>query len=132
MRVINQLQRKPNTIFLIDALGALGTAGLLYFLVGSNEQWFGLPQHIVHELVLAAVVFFVYSFTCFMLHSNKWKSLLKVIAFCNVAYTVVTAVLMIQFAQQLTTLGFCYFIGEIIVILLLVWVEWKLIKSKNV
>jgi hypothetical protein len=128
MNVMNHLQQKPNTIFLIDALGALGTAGLLYFLVGSNEQWFGLPRNIVHVLVLTALVFFVYSFSCFLLKANKWKPLLKIIAFCNMAYTVVTAVLMIQFAQELTNLGFCYFIGEIIVILLLVWVEWKLIK----
>lgn len=130
--MIQSLLLKPKTIFLIDAIGALTTALLLFFLLRPLHSYFGMRTCILTSLSLIACFFFVFSILCFFLLKKNWKSFLKIISIANLLYCCLTLVLVIYFFPALTLLGVLYFIGEMIIICGLVLLEWKVIKQSLV
>ena len=121
----NILMAKPRQLFLIDALGALLSAFLLGVVLVTFEPIFGMPVDVLYCLALVAVVFAVFSFFYYLWNPKNWPSFLKIIAISNVIYCAVTMGLVIYLYAQLTALGVLYFILEVLVILSLVRVEWK-------
>lgn len=131
--LFNQLTTQPRVLFATDGIGALVSALLLWLLLGSMPQLFGMPVHIVQPLALPAAGFAVYSLTCSLLNV-KSPGLLMLIALLNTMYCVATALLCIKYCNALTALGLAYFAGEILIILTLVYVEVKAaqqLKEKN-
>ena len=100
-------------------MGALASAfmlGIVLPLLGT-----GMPELVLRALALAAVVFSVYSISCFVLRKGgRW---LKLIALANALYCVVTFGLLISFFDDVTWPGRAYFVGEILIIAALVAVE---------
>lgn len=121
----------PKRLFLIDGLGALLTASLLLFLLARFEPLFGMPRQILHILSSVAAVFAVYSLACHLLVRRNPKAFLRLIAVANAAYCAATAVLVYRHSSRLTALGLAYFIGEIIVIGILVHLEWRAANGRN-
>jgi hypothetical protein len=120
----------PKRLFLIDGFGALSTAALLFFLLAEFEYMFGMPKAILHILSFVAILFSCYSFSCFLIVTQKWKPFLLLIAIANAIYCLLTSGLIIYHYSQLTKLGLMYFIGEIAIIIILVYVEIRaVIKS---
>ncbi len=115
----------PKRLFLLDGLGALSSAGLLFFLLAGFEDTFGVSKPIVHLLAGIALIFSVYSLSCFLIVKEKWKFFLSLIAITNIFYCLITAGYIYYDYPQLTLLGLVYFIGEIAVILALVYLELK-------
>jgi len=120
----------PKQLFLVDGLGALTTAGLLFFLLTEFEYFFGMPVAVLHVLSFIAILFSAYSFGCLLLVKQKWKIFLSVIAVANVMYCVLTGVLMGHYYSQLSAWGLMYFIGEIAIILVLVYVELNAVRKR--
>jgi hypothetical protein len=56
---------------------------------------------------------------------------MKVIACANLLYCCLTAVLVINFYPSLSILGVSYFLGELVVIGLLIYLEYEVIKQGN-
>lgn len=131
--LFNQLTTQPRLLFATDGIGALVSALLLWLLLGSMPQLFGMPVHIVQPLALPAAGFAVYSLTCSALNVKSPK-LLLLIALLNTMYCVATALLCLNYYNVLTALGLAYFTGEILIILTLVYIEVKAaqqLKEKN-
>ena len=112
-------------LFLIDGFGAVVTAFMLGFVLSSFETLFGMPQNILFILAGIACCFAIYSFSCYFFIKENGKPFLKVIAIANTLYCILTLVLVIYLNQTLTWLGVAYFVGEIIIVLALVSVEWR-------
>ena len=118
------LSLKPRTIFLIDGVGALVTFISLLAMRQWNE-FFGMPSDTLVYLALVAAGFSIYSLSCFLMFSSQWPLFLKGIATANTLYCFATLLLLILHSEKLTTLGIAYFIGEILIIIGLVTLEFK-------
>lgn len=131
MKILDRLSLNPKNLFLIDGLGALLTTFLIGIVLRMFEYAFGMPSKFLTILSILACTFAVYSMRCYFLIGKNWRTYLKIIAVANLMYCLLTAVLVMLLYQQITILGIIYFIGEILIILGLVYVELS-VSSKNV
>lgn len=111
-QLIERLSSQPKALFLLDGIGALTTALLLFFVLGNFSDQIGMPQQIVTLLSGLALCFCCYSMACFFLVKKKWKSTLYGIGTANLLYCVVTISLSIFHFSRLTGIGLAYFLGE--------------------
>lgn len=111
----NNLRKK---VFLVDAIGAtVSVGGLLavYF----SENIFGMPHEETRLIIGIGVLLAIYSFSCYYLNPANWRLYLRITALLNISYCSFTAFQIAENARSLTCLGYGYFIGEILIILLL-------------
>jgi hypothetical protein len=124
-----RLAKNPKKIFLIDALGALMTCVLLIIIQTKLKLYFGMPIKTLTILSILAFALFWYSTACFTLFQKiNWKQHLKRIARANSIYCGLTFVLLVYNYKIITPLDWIYFLGEIAVVLSLVYLELSLFK----
>jgi hypothetical protein len=121
---------KPKNIFLLDGFGALLTTLLIFFVLRTFNDFFGLSQNILKYLAALALVFSIYSISCYFLVNDNWKSFLKIICTANILYCVLTILLVFYHYQNISIYGIAYFLGEIAVIAGIVFLEIKTIKQQ--
>lgn len=122
-RIVENLSIRK--IFLIDSIGALLSAVLLGLVFVYYQYLIGMPVHILRVLAGVAVLFMLYSFSCYYINPVNAKARLRTIAIANLLYCVTTLILMGVYFDELTLLGFTYFILEILVITFLARFEFK-------
>ena len=122
-------RKKPKNIFLIDGVGALVTALIIYFILNPYNEYIGLSSEVLIFLSVVAFAFCIYSISCFFLLKHHWQPFLKIIILANAMYCLTTISVLLYCQKTVTTLGLFYFIGEIIVIGTLILVEMKLLKK---
>jgi len=110
-------------MFLIDGLGAILTALLLSQVLARFEPVFGMPRDILWLLAGVVACFAIYSISCYLFLEKNGKPYLQGIAIANMLYCLTTLGLLIYLRASLTYLGLAYFIGEMIIILILV--RWE-------
>lgn len=120
---------KPKNIFLIDGFGALFTAFLLFFVLRTFNTFFGLSKITLEYLSILALAFSVYSFSCFLLITNNWKAYLKIICIANILYCLLTFGIVLYCYKGISVFGIAYFLGEIIVICGIVFLEIRTINN---
>ncbi|SMG21895.1 hypothetical protein SAMN05661096_01244 [Marivirga sericea] len=125
------LQFTPK-LFLIDALGAFFTAFLLGVVLSNFQHYFGMPKEILRPLAITALIFCIYSFSCYLFLKRNWRPFLIAIAVANFLYCICTSILIALFRQELTLLGLIYFIGEIAIVGILIYVELSVAKKKRI
>lgn len=120
----------PKKLFLIDGIGAMGTASLLLLLPVFFPGIFGLPDSYTKLLGEIAVCFAIYSLYNYVwFNPTHWKPFLKVISIANAVYCVISLGIVLLHFQQITTIGWLYFMGEIAIIMLLFLWEMKVSKT---
>ena len=122
-RIVENLSIRK--IFLIDSIGALLSAVLLGLVFVHYHSLIGMPIHILRVLAGVVVLFMIYSFSCYYINPVNAKTRLRTIAIANLLYCVTTLILMGVYFDELTLLGFTYFILEILVIAFLARFEFK-------
>ncbi len=115
----------PRQLFLIDGVGALVTAGMLGMVLTRFESYFGIPSTILYPLSAVALIFCIYSLINYFMIGTNWRVFLKLIAIANSIYCLVTLSVIFSIYDSLTWLGLAYFLGEIIIVMTLVSIEWK-------
>ncbi len=128
-RIITFYKNNPSKLFLTDSIGALVTASFLFFILRTYNDYFGMPIEVLNWLAALALCFMVYSAFCFFSLNKNQAPFLFTISIVNLLYCVLTLILMIMHHASLTSLGFAYFVAEILVILGLVAVEFKVALS---
>jgi hypothetical protein len=116
-------------IFAIDAMGALLTAVILYWVGRHYSAYFGMPGSILLFLSFFGFVLFIYSTLCYIIEMNRVKPFLNLLILSNITYCLITLFSIIAFAQSLTTLGLIYFILEIAIVSILVGYEGRIVKQ---
>jgi hypothetical protein len=129
--ILSRLNNNPKTIFLIDGFGALLTAIILLAILMPFQDFFGMPKDILTFLSLIALAFAIYSFCCYFFLIGNWKPFLFGISIANFLYCCLTLGLVYFFYSELTVLGVGYFLAEVVVVMGLVLVEWKLIVNSE-
>lgn len=122
------IKQHPRIVFAIDGIGALLTAALLFFLIKNITGYIGLPVSMILFLSAIAVLISLYSFCCFYFLRSNHRPFLFALIIANFIYCLITTLTIINYAAQITALGLAYFIGEIIIILILVVFEVRQLK----
>ncbi|MEO0733099.1 MAG: hypothetical protein AAFZ52_09710 [Bacteroidota bacterium] len=113
---------QPRKLFLLDGLGALGTALALGIAHPNMRPWFSMPWEILYPLAGVAGLFCLYSFTCHTRFPANWRAYLRGIAIANLAYCGFTLFLVLRRWSFLTFWDLVYFGAEIgIVVALAGW-----------
>ena len=131
MRWKSTLIGKHKNIFLIDSCGALLTGLLLFLVLRPFNDYFSIPKAALTYLSVIALLFSFYSIACFFLLNNHWKPYLIIIIVANVLYCLLTFGLLVYYHQSITLLGIAYFLGEIVIIGGLVFIELQTISNHN-
>ena len=119
------IQNPRRSLFLIDGLGALLSAFLLGVVLVRLESSFGMPSQTLYLLASIPCVFIIYDLVCYFQIAKNWAILLRTIATMNLIYCIISIAMIISHYQELTTLGWIYFLLEIVIIILLVVIEFK-------
>ena len=90
-----------------------------------------MPRKVLYPLSVLACVYAIYSLCCYWFAAKKWRPFLIVIAVANLMYCCITIALVVLFYYALTVLGVIYFVGEILVIIGLVYIEALAISESN-
>ncbi|MBS2018727.1 MAG: hypothetical protein JST00_38020 [Deltaproteobacteria bacterium] len=115
-------------LFLLDGIGAALSAVALA-LSTAFEPMLGAPVHVVVPLSLVAAGFAVYSLTCHVRAAGP--RFLFGIAVANALYCLCTLSVVLALRHSLTMLGIAYFLGEVLVIATLVFVEATVARSRR-
>lgn len=126
---INKMAANPRTIFLIDGLGALVSAFSLGVVLVQLEQYIGMPVRTLYLLAAIPVVFIIYSLSCSFWIMENWRPFLKAIAVANLLYCFVSVACIFLHLPLLTSLGLTYFLLEIVVLIVLVSIEFKIANT---
>jgi len=129
--VIRYFTEHTKTLFLVDGLGAVLTTFNLFFVLSHFHPYIGMPVHVLNYLSIIGLVFMVYSFACFLLLKGNWTPYLRAISIGNLTYCVLTMALVYLYLNQLTRLGVLYFVLEIVVIFLVVYVELRVASASE-
>ena len=129
--LIGKLISNPKKVFLLDGIGALLTGILLIVVVIPLRKEFGMPQSVLYWLSAIAWVFSMYSICCAYIKTDQWQALLRAISIGNCFYCILIVILLINFINTVTLLGFAYFTGEIIIIISLVSIEIRTVKKSK-
>lgn len=108
------------TLFLVDAMGATLSAFMLGGVLVWYNTYIGMPINILQFLAGFALIFALYSWTCYFVPRFQTQRTIGFIGKTNLAYIILTLTLLLYHLEELTYLGILYFIGEAIVILILV------------
>ena len=127
---IQQFIAKPKNIFLLDGFGALLTAFLLFVVLRTFNNFFGLSKNTLEYLSSIALVFSIYSFLFFFLITSNWKPYLKIICIGNILYCILSFGIILYYYQSISAFGIAYFLGEIIVICGIIFLEIRILKNK--
>ncbi len=128
-QMLQKLINNPKSVFLFDAMGALLTSTLIGGLLVTYQSYIGLSFTWLYILASIAAVFTIYSSSCAVLIQKKWRPFLKVIITANALYACLTTALIIMYSQEMKGLGIAYFIGEIFVLIGVIWIEIKTLKA---
>jgi hypothetical protein len=113
----------PKKLLLFDAMGALVTSVLVGVILPHFENYIGLSTQVLYFLGGIAFIFFLYSGLSFSFAKTQYHRYLRVIAYANLAYCIVTWLLIFSQWPMVTLLGIGYFVVETLVVLLLVRIE---------
>jgi hypothetical protein len=130
-KLIKYFARKLKALLLVDSIGAFTTAFILFVIMRHFNEYVGMPEKELTWLVVIAVVFCIYSATCFLFLNGNLGYFIRFIGIANLIYCAQTAGLMIKYNAVLTTIGKAYFVNEIIIICVLSYVELKVAGRKE-
>ena len=122
------MQNKLKKIFLIDAIGALLSSIFLSLTFYKFYEDFGLPKEVFFILAVIPIFYCFNSFTNYFKNVSKLTSKLKIIAFANLAYCLLTISLCIYYSKSITLIGLTYFCLEIIIVVILSIYELQIAK----
>lgn len=120
---IDYFSKKPKSLFLLDALGAALTTLFLFFVLRNYYHYFGMPPNILKYLSVIGLLYCTYSLSCYFFLKNTWSPYFRIIGVSNFLYCVLTMLFIFFYYKELTHLGLIYFLNEILIMLVLVYIE---------
>jgi hypothetical protein len=129
--IIKYLVEKPKMLFLTDSIGAFVTSFLLFVILRTFNDFFGVSKSTLTYLAIIAACFCVYSTTCFFIVKRNWAFFIRVISVANLLYCMLSVALIAFNYHLLTIFGIIYFSGEIAIIFGLVYIELHVAAAIN-
>lgn len=116
------------TIFLLDGIGALLSLIVTGLILPQFSEVLGLSKNLIYTLAIFPAIFMSYSFTCyaFIKPTKPWMVLTIILA--NLTYCLISGSL-ILFHEALTLPGKSLLSGEILVVLAVITLEFKVYRE---
>ncbi len=114
-------------IFLIDGMGAFVTALMIGLILPLFD--IGLSNRILYTLAGVALCYGVYSISCYLLKLDVMSNYLKTIIIANLTYCFFTLALVFYNFESMNLYGLLYFLGEVVVIVTLSWIEIEILNT---
>ena len=130
-KLLEQLSRHPKQIFIIDGLGALLSAFMLGIVLVQLEPYFGIPVSTLYFLAFLPCVFALYDLICYRSEFSNIGFFIRIIAFSNLTYCFLSLGLAFYHSSLLTSLGWTYIVLEVIIILIIFYIQLKTVNSIN-
>lgn len=127
--IIKNIEFNPKKLFLIDGYGAIVSAYLLGVVLVSLEHYFGIPPSTLYILASLPILFAVYDFYCYRKTSDKLGTYLQGIAIVNILYCCLSLGLAFYHLNTITIVGWIYILIEILVVITLAILEFKVAKQ---
>ena len=124
--IFDTLLRQPRRLFLFDGLGALVSAFFLGVIFVRYPQLSGMPLPTLRILASLPAIFLLFDAYCFFNKLPRIAPFLRTIALLNGGYLLLSLYFLYQHAPLLSTLGWVYFISELLIISLIIGIEWSL------
>jgi hypothetical protein len=114
-------------IFLIDGVGALLSAGVVFVF---RLQGSGLPDPVLVGLLGFALLFSMFSLTCYFRKPLRWPHFLRSVAIANLLYGAATLALVFLYFDVTPLLQRYFFVAEAGVLAVLAVVEFRLALAR--
>lgn len=122
-------EQNPKKLFLIDGFGAILSSFLLGIVLVKFEKLFGIPSSVLYFLATIPLFFAIYDFYCYLKRHQKTALFLKGIAVLNLVYCCVSLGLVFYHFGAITNLGWIYILIEIVIVLFLTIIEFRVGKK---
>lgn len=112
----------PRQVFLADAAGAFCTTLILSVGLVQVSHALALEKSTLYFLAIVAALLLTYSFSIYIFKPPAWPIYMKVIAFANGGYCLITWSILFQ--AQPSLVAWIYFSGETAIVLAIARTEW--------
>jgi hypothetical protein len=129
MSLQSQLAMNPKHLFLMDGIGALVSVFLLGVVLVRFSELVGLDEGTLLLLASFPCIFAGYDFLCFFFVSESYSRFIIIIVVANSLYCLLSIGLAFYHSSTLTLIGWSYILVEVLVILTLSFVEYKVARS---
>jgi uncharacterized membrane protein len=119
------------SIFYLDAIGAMVSAISLLLVIPRFNEFFGIPELVLLGLGIIPCIFLTFDYFVLLVKNGQNSFNLKIIAYANLLYAILSLVLAILHWDQLKPLGWTYLLLEILILILLVRFELKVANQSN-
>lgn len=123
------IKARPQSLFLIDGLGALISSFLLGILIPQWLDFFGIPMQVLSLLATLPIFFACFDFLSYLMNSNRVRHHLRIISGLNLAYCIISLSLAFYHMDTLTPWGWAYLVSELVLVFLLSHLEYKTSES---
>lgn len=120
-----QFKHQTKNLFIIDGVGALVSAFLLGIVLVRLEYLFGMPVQTLYILAAIPCFFMLFDLYAYFQNERSTARYLRLIAFANLAYCLISVGFLFIHAYNLSLLGWLYFIGEILVVAFIAVLELR-------
>ena len=124
------LQSEPKSILFIGAIGAGVTTILLGLVLTQFETEFGIPKDTLYIMASFPCLFIIYDLIGFLFISASFNKRTKEIAWLNLGYCLLSLIMLVFHRNDLTFLGWIYFVAELAIVLFLANLELNLAKNE--
>ncbi|NND34978.1 MAG: hypothetical protein HKN76_20500 [Saprospiraceae bacterium] len=128
-KTIKKFERQPQSLFLIDGLGALLSAFLLGVVLVRLEAVFGIPPSALYFLAAWPILFSIYDYYCYRKDPDKLGVYLRGIAVMNLLYCCLSIGLACYHQDVIALFGWMFFILEVAIVITLSLLELRVAKE---
>ena len=125
---ITYFTNHPRKLFLTDGLGA-GVSTLAYLVLSRFPTFTGLPETILVSLGLLAATYATISLGAAGGNTRRPAPILRLVATANTLHCALVIGLLIAHREILTGWGLAYFIGEMAIVGVLVFLEVRVARN---
>lgn len=122
------MRLNEKNIFLLDGIGAIISACFTGLILIRYSLFLGISVSILQSLAMLPVVYAIYSLSCYFFISKTKPWMLFTIIGANLFYCLISLSL-ILFRERITWRGKLVLAAEIVVVLCIVFVEFKIFQK---
>ncbi len=126
--IISKAEQNPKKLFLFDGLGAILSVFLLGVVLVEYKTLVGIPSNVLYTLAAIPMFFVVYDAYCYFKLDSNIGTFLKSIAILNSAYCLLSLSLVFYHLETTTIYGWAYILIEILIVLFIAIIEYKVGK----
>lgn len=106
----------PRALLRLDAAGAAVPIVMLGFVLRTALPITGMPTDTLALLAILPAVFLAYDLGCLRTARADSPGALMPIAAMNISYCILSVACMVAGANQMTPVGWVYFVGEVVIV----------------